>query len=334
MIESIRNPVSIGIVGCGRFGRLHAHTLSSLAEAELVALVDSRDEVRRELAGEFPSVQVWEDLSTALAESDAEAWIVASSTAAHVSNAKAILEAGRKALVEKPLADDLAEAERLAPLVASDSSNLMAGHIVLFNSEFRELLAELPRRGPIAYIDAVRHRPRTTIDLFPGESPFYLTMVHDLYAVAALMQGAEPQRFSAQHRVVDGNCDLALAQLQWESGVIASLTASFLTPPGMAPDGFDRTEVFGHGWCARLQTNPRPIELWDSQARWPLALEIRDAPASGMLAEELRLFCRVVRGLEPTPRGARYDDAIQVIRWLRQLEEAAKSQVRDTEATC
>ena len=250
MIESIRNPVSIGVVGCGRFGRLHAQTLSSLAEPNLVALVDSRDEIRRELAGEFSGVPMWEDLSKALAESDAEAWIVASSTAAHVSHAQAILEAGRKVLVEKPLADDLAEAESLAPLVASDSSNLMAGHIVLFNSEFRELLAELPRRGPIAYIDAVRHRPRTTIDLFPGESPFYLTMVHDLYAVAALMQGAEPQCFSAQHRLVGGVCDLALAQLHWESGAVASLTASFLTPPGMAPDGFDRTEVFGHGWSA------------------------------------------------------------------------------------
>jgi predicted dehydrogenase len=159
-------------------------------------------------------------------------------------------------------------------------------------------------------------------------------MVHDLYAVAALMQGAEPNRISAQHRVVGGVCDLALAQLHWESGAVASLTASFLTPPGMASDGFDRTEVFGHGWSARLQTNPRPIELWDSRAQWPLALEIRDAPASGMLAEELRSFCRVVRGLEPIPRGARYGDALQVIRWLRRLEEAAKSQARDEGATC
>ena len=41
---------------------------------------------------------------------------------------------------------------------------------------------------------------------------------------------------------------------------------------------------------------------------------------TGMLAEEQRTFCRVVRGQQPVPNGARYEDAMQLLRWLDQLE--------------
>ncbi|MFH1568243.1 MAG: gfo/Idh/MocA family oxidoreductase, partial [Gemmatimonadota bacterium] len=106
---------------------------------------------------------------------------------------------------------------------------------------------------------------------------------------------------------------------------LASLTASFLTPPGMPADGFDRLEAFGDGWAARLTPNPRPIEFYQERARWPMSLEIRaDAGgASGMLAEELRCFCRVVRGAGPVPLGATYEDGLQLARWLERLEREA-----------
>ncbi len=93
----------------------------------------------------------------------------------------------------------------------------------------------------------------------------------------------------------------------------------------MAPDGFDRLEVFGEGWMARIEPNPRPIQVWDERARWPMGLEIRtgDGTPSGMLAEELRCFCRVVRGLQAVPLGATYEDGLRVERWIQRLEAAA-----------
>ena len=45
-----------------------------------------------------------------------------------------------------------------------------------------------------------------------------------------------------------------------------------------------------------------------------MALEIGSNPErrTGMLAEELRAFCRAVRGLESVPAGATYADGAQV----------------------
>jgi predicted dehydrogenase len=315
-------PVKVGVVGLGRFGRLHALTLARLAEADLVALVARRQASLDALAAELPGVPGWTSLQQALAESTAEAWVVACTTAAHVPVVRTLLEAGKTVLLEKPVADNLEEARSLAPLVRPGSSNLMIGHIVLFNSEFQQLRVETQQRGALAYIDCVRHRPASIVGTFPGENPLYAVMVHDLYATQALVNRADPVHYSARfHRTLAGEVDLAVAQLQWADGLLASFAASYLTPAGMPPRGFDRMEVFGAGWSARINPNPRPIEVWDERASWPMALEIRAdaAGATGMMAEELRCFCRVVRGEQSVPVGATYGDALQVQQWMDRL---------------
>jgi len=317
-------PVRIGIVGAGAFGQLHVATVRHLAEAQLTAVVD-RDHTKLH---DLPStVSCWTDLESALAADVADAWIVACTTAQHVPVTERLLQAGSTVLLEKPLALDLEEAERLAPLVRPGSANLMLGHVLLFNSEFRSLQKELTGRDQIRLISCYRMRAATQLPLYPGESPFHLTMVHDLYCVQTLMDRRDPVTMTAQQgRSQDGAVDLALAQLRWEDGALATFTSGLVTPPGLPEQGFDRMEVFGQGWAARLLPNPRPIQLWDDKARSPLQTELlTDASGTaGMLAEEQRSFCRVVRGQQSVPIGARYEDGMQLMRWLDQLERLAE----------
>jgi predicted dehydrogenase len=323
-----KRPVRVGVVGWGRFGRLHALTLNRLAEAELVAIVARRNESLEAAREELPDVPGWIDLPRAIEESGADAWIVACSTSSHVDVTRCLLEAGKTVLLEKPIAGSLADAESLASLLNEDASNLMIGHILLFNSEFCALREEVQQRGPIAYIDCVRHRPASIVQDFSGENPLHAAMVHDLYCVQVLLDCQEPDGMSAQyHRTSEGAIDLALAQLHWNEGPVASFAASYLTPAGMPPRGIDRTEVFGDGWAACISPNPRPIEVWSDQAEWPMALEIRtdESGPTGMMAEEQRCFCRVVSGQQPIPRGATYADAMQVQRWMQQLTDCAQN---------
>lgn len=320
--------MKIGVIGLGRFGRLHSLTLQGLSEAELVGVVARRQASIDALRNELPGLRGWTNLNTAIQESGADAWVVACSTSDHVPVTTKLLAAGKTVLLEKPIADNLPEARQLLPLIQPDSRNLMLGHIILFNTEYRVLSEEIRRRGSLSFIDCVRHRPASIVEQFAGENPLEATMVHDLYSVQMLLDRAEPSHFSAQyHRRPSGAIDLALAQLKWPNGVIASFAAGYLTPNGMAPRGLDRTEVFGDGWSARICPNPRPIEVWDERAHWPMPLEIRtDAYGpTGMMAEELRCFCRVVRGEQPVPSGATYFDALQVQQWLARLDESARA---------
>lgn len=319
-------PVRVGVVGVGRFGRLHARTLYGLADAELAALVIRDPAAQAAIRAELPGVPIWPSLDAALAESGAEAWVVATQTDSHIDLAEQVLRSGAAALVEKPLGASVAEAERLAPLIAPGSQNFMLGHILLFAPEFRRLQREAVARGGLTYISAERHRPSHVYELFHGESPMRLVMVHDLYMALALAGGADPERAQAYfHPRAGGGCDLALARLEWPGGLWASLSASYLTPPGLGGDGFDRLEAYGPGWAARMEINPQPLTIWAERAEWPLALAIDDDPAapSGWLAEELRCFCRVVRGA-PVPVGARYADGIQVMALLDRLERSAE----------
>ncbi len=118
-------PVKLGVIGLGRFGRLHALTLAGLVEAELVGVVARRQASLDKLKTELPDMRGWLDLDRAIAQSGAEAWVVACSTSEHVRVATKLLKAGKKVLLEKPVSESLAEAESLAPLVRDDSSNLM-----------------------------------------------------------------------------------------------------------------------------------------------------------------------------------------------------------------
>lgn len=325
--RGIDEPVRIGVIGYGRFGRLHALTLAGLAEVRLAGLVARRESSFESAARDLPGIPTWTSLERAIHESDAEAWVVACSTASHVHVTRQLLEAGKIVLLEKPVADNLSDAISLGPLVKTDSSNLMMGHIVLFNSEFQQLLDEVRQRGPISYVDSVRHRPASIVKQFPGENPLHAVMIHDLYAAQVMLDRADPEFLTAcYHRTNSGDIDLALAQLKWKNGAVASFAASYLTPTGMPPRGFDRTEVFGDGWSARINPNPRPIEVWDTRTNWPLALEIRAASSgpTGMMAEELRCFCRVVRGQQKVPVGATYADALQVQQWMDKLEACAR----------
>src|SRR5262245_62128959 len=109
MSNATFDPIRIGVVGLGNFGKQHALTLAGIAEASLVALVARRQESLDAIRDTLSGVAGWLDLDRAIAESSAEAWVVASSTASHVSIARKLLAAGKKVLLEKPVSCDLAE---------------------------------------------------------------------------------------------------------------------------------------------------------------------------------------------------------------------------------
>lgn len=323
MNRKVVKPLRIGVCGVGQFGRLHAGTLAGLAEAELVAMVDHNPAAIQNLTGDLGTIPQWTQLDEAVTRSGAEAWVIASGTASHVPAATRVLGAGLPVLIEKPIATDLVSAESLDALVAPDSCNLMMGHLLLFSAEFQGLNDELRKRGPAVLINSVRHRPMSTLNGYPGETPLRLLMIHDLYMTQVLTRGEEPSRFHcARHQQGPSATDLTVVNLQWPDGGTASLIASFLTPLGMPEEGYDRLEVFGAGWAARIHPNPRPFELWHGRASSPMAHDIRLGPygPEGVMAAQLRHFCKVARGEASVPFGARYQDAIQIEKWLLELE--------------
>jgi predicted dehydrogenase len=252
-----------------------------------------------------------------------DGWIVTSSTNTHIEITKLLLEKSCTVLLEKPIASTLVEAEKLRALVKPDSSNLMMGHILLWNKEFQTMKSEANKLGKITAINASRQRSANHRVRYPGESPFAFIMVHDLYTVHSLVEAQEPKRFSAQQRKHDqGGVDLAQAQLGWSDNTYASLVANYLIPDGIPGNGnIDDLTVAGESWHARLLYESGVIQIASKGQVHQVKVDppMRIGATNffdDALRSELEHFLLLIAGAASVPVGARYQDACQIQGWI------------------
>ena len=98
-------PVRFVICGVGHIGRRHATLVARHAEAQLVALIDVREELRPSLSAEFPGVPFFASLEDYLAHGPAaDVLTVATPNGLHAPQALAGLRHGLHVVIEKPIA--------------------------------------------------------------------------------------------------------------------------------------------------------------------------------------------------------------------------------------
>lgn len=317
--------IRIAVLGAGQFGSLHARTLVGLPEAQLVAIGDAVHDRARALADELGVKSTFTDLDEFLKTAQLDGIVIATRTATHVALAQMALDAGLAVLVEKPVAENSADILQL--LQHPNAHRAMAGHICLFHSLIDPLLQRVQKEG-FRTMHLARHRPSWMCDRFPEEHPIRMTMVHDLYVLAQMACGEEPESFEArQSKNAKGQIDSSWATLRWSDGRVATLESHWLVPKGGASDGWDRTEVFGENYHAVVDTNPAPLIWTQEKTEWPQALEIGEIAGRpvGMLAEELRSFIALCDGKSATA-GCRLEDALQLQRWMEKLLASAAEQ--------
>ncbi|MES9509794.1 Gfo/Idh/MocA family oxidoreductase [Streptomyces sp. NPDC000609] len=121
-------PLRFGLVGCGDIGIEDAKALAAADEAELVACFDPVADLAEETTARFGGSRST-DVPALLARNDVDAVIVATPHDTHEQLFAAALAAGKHVLLEKPVAQDLPTARRIAELAAS-TRELLTG--VLF----------------------------------------------------------------------------------------------------------------------------------------------------------------------------------------------------------
>jgi myo-inositol 2-dehydrogenase / D-chiro-inositol 1-dehydrogenase len=129
--------VRIGLIGCGRAAeRGHMPALRRLPDVRVVALADT-DQTRLDgLADEYGVESRYGDHRELLADPAVQAVGVCVPAGLHVDVALASLEAGKHALVEKPLALSLAECDRLIEGASGSAARTTIG----FNMRWHRLV--------------------------------------------------------------------------------------------------------------------------------------------------------------------------------------------------
>ena len=127
-------PLSVGVIGYGYTGKLHARAFQEHSGARLIAIADARPERLNDLP---PGVRPYAGYE-ALIETDVDAVSVCVPTHLHCSVVVDALSSGKHVLVEKPIAVNLEEAHRMLQAARAAKRVLYVGMTHRFYPEIRE----------------------------------------------------------------------------------------------------------------------------------------------------------------------------------------------------
>ena len=137
-------PVRTAVIGAGSMGNVHLQQLNLIPDVEVVALVDPSEAAVRRTADTHRVPRTFGDIKTMLAEVKPAYVVVASPMPYHVDDAVAVYEAGAHALVEKPLAMNVEEAERIK------DAAVRAGKLFTMGFQLRQQPGNLAVRQHVA----------------------------------------------------------------------------------------------------------------------------------------------------------------------------------------
>ncbi|MCW5560169.1 MAG: Gfo/Idh/MocA family oxidoreductase, partial [Verrucomicrobiae bacterium] len=139
--------VRVAVLGVGSLGKEHARIfaeLSRLGVCQFTGIYDLNAELAKAHALKH-GVRAFG--SVAEAAGGADALTIVTPTVTHVALARELLAAGRHLLIEKPMADNSAEASELVELAGRRGVILQVGHVERFNPvvSYLEQAARHPR---------------------------------------------------------------------------------------------------------------------------------------------------------------------------------------------
>jgi predicted dehydrogenase len=277
----VSRELRVGLVGCGRLAERGYLPASHRASGvRLVALADLEPARCARIASHLPAFRSARDL---LSEIEVDALIVATPAAAHVNDARAAVDRGVSALVEKPPAEDAVGAAELAAL----SPPPWVG----FNRRFRleALRAALPPEGPLDlrlgfWTRADAWRPHVVRDdLLLDLGPHLVDLALWLAGRDAIRVRA---RLAASRAALDVETDRGISRIRCRG---------------------DRHYA---EWVEARPGGGRPVRHRSGGVAATVAALLRrrsEQPLLASLTAQLEAFARAVRGEDPGPLATAQD---------------------------
>ena len=252
----MKDKVRIGMVGAGRVGRVHAHSISRhLPGGEIAVVVDPNLESRQALAEQFSIPAQYSSLEEGLERENLDAVVITTPTPMHASLAVLAAGHGVHVFLEKPMALNLAECDAIIDACQRNKVLLQLGFMRRFDPEFASA-AQRIQAGEIGQpmmIKSLTHGPGLpppwARDLRTSNGLLAEVNSHDWDTLRWLM-GADYARVYAETANLKGPAlqvdtpdfyDNALVNVRFTSGALGMIS-------GICPCsyGYDaRVEIYG-----------------------------------------------------------------------------------------
>lgn len=178
----------------------------------------------------FPSSRMSDSLDELLADPELDAIALATPVPTHADLAVKVLEAGKHCFIEKPLAQSVADAQRVLDAAERSGRTLMVGHLLEYHPGLRKL-KELSDSGELGDIYYIYGNRLNLGKLRADENALWSLGAHDISVLLSLA-GEEPVEMVANGAsyVRPGVEDVVFAFLRFPSGLTAHLHLSWLDP--------------------------------------------------------------------------------------------------------
>ncbi|KPK91400.1 hypothetical protein AMJ80_07380 [bacterium SM23_31] len=231
------NSLSVGIVGVGHLGEAHLRKYLDIPEAELAGFWDIDDRVRNAIRKKY-SVRAFDSLESLLENVQAVSIVVP--TSSHASAATAAAEKGVHIFIEKPIAPNLADADRIIDAARKNNIKLQVGHIERFNAAFRSLFAGAPPLSGTGYPNKEinpkfieSHRLASFDPRGLDVSVIHDLMIHDIDLILQLIGSPIMHIDASGVGVISDMPDIVNARLSFANGAVANITASRISQKKM-----------------------------------------------------------------------------------------------------
>ncbi|KAF1715114.1 hypothetical protein CSC71_02575 [Pseudoxanthomonas sangjuensis] len=217
MLTSTPNALStrlrIAIVGAGYVATHHVAALKQLDFVDVVGICDSNLAAAQALAARFGVPRTAASLAE-LADAQPQAVYVLTPPSSHPAIALAALDMGCHVLVEKPMADSVADCEAMIAKAQARGLLLGVNHSDLFDPVLMQALQAVRdgRIGEVLSVDVTRNSEYPPYAGGPlpasvtqGSYPFRDLGVHGLYTIEAFLGAVERLDVSFQSRGADPN---------------------------------------------------------------------------------------------------------------------------------
>lgn len=284
--------IRVGFIGAGFIAESHAKAVRKSGLAEVVS-VYAPDESAGRLAASC-GARAAASAADVIASPEIDAVFILSPTHTHADLLRRVHAAGKHVLCEKPLVRTVAEADEIAALFAGYRPVAMAGMVLRFWPEYRQLRDSV-KAGDIGSIGTIRMVRGVTFPLpndawrgdFAKSGGVLLDVgIHDLDFVDWAF-GPVTRVFTMRSQPdADGRNEYALVVARTADGAIAHFEISGTEAPGAFYYGF---EVAGSAGLIEMdsRTEPpltvRPADGTPSRTAYPMEVTPHCAMVSAFL---------------------------------------------------
>jgi len=289
---------NIAVIGCGYWGKNHVRALDELGYLGAICDSDLNNKMIGDLATidkikmthKYRHVAQYTDYWDVLKDSFIDAVVVATPAYSHSEITINALDAGKRVLVEKPMAISTAEADRMIMAASFSHKTLMVGHIL----EYHPAVIALEKYIKDGHLGELQYLYSNRLNIGrirKEESVLWSFAPHDIALIRTIV-GSSPTFVGVKEAsyLNKGVSDITIMHLDFPGGIKAHIFVSWLHPvkeQKFVVIGSKAMAVFDD------QTNEK-VKIYEHKIEWKEPSDVANIERA-----EYKILCGSFAGVEP-----------------------------------